>query len=772
LWSRNSNFYAVTSALMALEAWAHRRIEAGEAFEAVLTDVLGPQVSCAAYLLVAVDLIISHWPKSIDVAAAFLGCPELLCSDHTRQVHDRVEMPDFFGLGALRGEPRGSVTSADLKHRPSRRTTLDELIGNFTLLASLDQLAALRTLLAIAAARLGEPTASAHLGNPEFMVRHALNLSDAENWPEFEVTLKDGSSATVRKYVSPTAEQTYLQALRDAASYRDSDFAMCSALTRAIDDPAQLQPEGQTAAVAWARHFSKAMTEVEVDNSGGVRGLQEEAVVAAAMIVMRDGDDSLRAEHGRWARLLLDKTLVTLDDDPGRQMRGGLRFNPAAIAYAGLIYALQYRSTPQDVRSVLEVAATGNHAAAQGLGTTVAVLAVIDSRLPRAVLRCAFSASVVENRAWGASQEEVDARMARSHERARAAITAEMAWLGGEGPEPTWPKFPVEQAQPRRRLRLPGTRINAPEPSEAPTPSPTEHVNHQAAALWLRQLRPLSHDDTRPWLTEMVEAYMPWTALSNGGNLDDGDQTDYPPSEWNDTFFSTVARCVVGLSTPEATELAVRHIVALPDQNFYDVLVDFLRSIDKVYLEGDNISTQVAVDIRSALADHMLTTRGWERLSRTRDLSIELHIGPAIAVLFFNDHLFGYGSKCYLLEKGVERVGPFLPVLGKLVSKGPSPFVALVLLNLLEVAPRAEQLDLLIGAGGAWIEAYPDFRQLWIDHGVGRRWCLLIEALRARSPASFSNNVPLRPAIDTLVASLVALGVPEAAWLEEELGKL
>ena len=180
----------------------------------------------------------------------------------------------------------------------------------------------------------------------------------------------------------------------------------------------------------------------------------------------------------------------------------------------------------------------------------------------------------------------------------------------------------------------------------------------------------------------------------------------------------------------------------------------------------------MAVDIRSALADHMLTTRGWERLSRSRDLSIEMHIGPAIAVLFFNDHMYGQGSKCYLFEKGVERVGPFLPVLGKLVSKGPSPFVALVLLNLLEVAPRAEQLDVLVGAGSAWIEAYPDFRQLWIDHGVGRRWCLLMEAIRARSPTSFSNSTPLRPAIDTLVASLVALGVPEATRLEEELSKL
>lgn len=771
-WSRNSNFYAVTSALMALEAWAHRRIEAGEAFEAVLTDVLGPQGSCAAYLLVAVDLIISHWPKSLDVAAAFLGCPELLCIDHTRQVHDRVEMPDFFGLGALRSEPRGSVTAADLKNRPSRRTTLDEIIGNFTFLASPDQLATLRTLLATAAARLGELAASAHLGNPEFMVRYALNLSNAANWQEVEVTLKDGSSATARKYLSPTAEQTHLQALRDAATERESDFITRSALTLAVDDPTRLLLESRSAAVAWARHSATATAEVESGDDGGERRMQEEAVVTAAMIVMRDGDDALRAEHGEWAQSQLDKTLAALDDDPARQMRGGLRFNPTAIAYAGLIYALRHRSTPEDVRSLLEVAATGNHAAAHGLGTSAAVLSDVDSRLPRAVLRCAFSASVVENRAWDASQEEVDARKARGHERARAAVAAEMAWLGGEGPEPAWPTFPVEQARPRRRLRLPEGRIATREQPEAPAPSPTEHVNHQAAALWLRQVRTLSHDDTRPWLSEIVRAYMPWTAPANGANLDDGDETDHPPSEWNDTFFAAVARCVVGLSTPEATELAVRHIVALPDRNFYDVLVDFLRSMDALYFEGDNIPTQVAVDVRSVLADHMLTTRGWERLSRSRDLSIDMHIGPAIAVLFFNDNNFGLGSKCYLFEKGAERIGPFLPVLGKLVQAGPSPFVALVLLNLLEVAPRAEQLDVLVGAGSVWIEAYPDFRQLWIDHGVGRRWCLLLEAIRACSPASFSHSSPLRSTVDDLVASLIALGVTEATALEEELGKL
>lgn len=448
-WSRNSNYYAVTSALMALEAWAHRRIEAGEAFETVLTDVLGPPSSCAAYLLVAVDLVISHWPKSLDVAAAFLSCPELLCIDHTRLVHERVEMPDFFGLSALRSEPRGGVTAAELKRRPSRRTTLDELIGNFTFLASPDQHTTLRTLLEAAAARLGKPAADAHLGNPEFMVQYALNLSDVANWQEVEVALKDGSTTTARKYVSPVAEQTHLQVLRKAATERESDLATRSALSLAVDDPARLLPEGRSAAVAWARRSATAAAEVESDDDGGEQCMREEAVVTAAMIVMRDGDDALRADHGEWARSQLDETLAALDDDPARQIRGGLRFNPTAIAYAGLIHALRHRLTPEDVRALLEIAAAGNHAAAHGFGAAAAALEAVDSRFPRAVLRCAFSACVVEDRIWDAPQVEVDARKARRLERAEAAVAAEMTWLGGAGAEPAWPTLPEQPARPR-----------------------------------------------------------------------------------------------------------------------------------------------------------------------------------------------------------------------------------------------------------------------------------------------------------------------------------
>jgi hypothetical protein len=86
---------------MALEAWAHRRIEAGETVEIVLTDVLGPSESPAAFLLVAVDLLLSHWPKSREAAVPFLACPELLCLDRGRQSHDNFQYPDLFGLNAL-----------------------------------------------------------------------------------------------------------------------------------------------------------------------------------------------------------------------------------------------------------------------------------------------------------------------------------------------------------------------------------------------------------------------------------------------------------------------------------------------------------------------------------------------------------------------------------------------------------------------------------------------------------------------------------------------
>jgi phage tail protein X len=144
-------------------------------------------------------------------------------------------------------------------------------------------------------------------------------------------------------------------------------------------------------------------------------------------------------------------------------------------------------------------------------------------------------------------------------------------------------------------------------------------------------------------------------------------------------------------------------------------------------------------------------------------------LGPAIAVLLFNDYGLLQPAKCYLYAKGIDRLDPFLPVLKEVAESGPFLFVAIELLNLLEVAPRPEHLLLISAAGKSWLTSNPDDRVFWIDHGVGRRLCSVIEAVLAVDPKLFSTEQPLRKDIDSVLAGLVRLGVPEAHRLEEAL---
>src|SRR5262249_24678072 len=138
------------------------------------------------------DLLLSHWPKSRVAAISFLACPELLCFDRQRIIQDGLEIPDLFGVKALQREPVGMANIASLKSRPSRRLSLDQLLGLYALDKSVENRHELATLLPRAAARLGEPNQQANLGDPEFMVVHALNLIDPDNWHQRTVQKPDG----------------------------------------------------------------------------------------------------------------------------------------------------------------------------------------------------------------------------------------------------------------------------------------------------------------------------------------------------------------------------------------------------------------------------------------------------------------------------------------------------------------------------------------------------------------------------------------------------
>ncbi len=762
-WSREwAGHCSVTSALMALEAWAHRRIEAGEAFDKVLADVLGPHGSPAAHLLVAVDLVLSHWPKSREAAVPFLACPELLCIDRERHLNDNFEQPDFFGFKALQKEPVGTASLHDLRKRISRRVTLYELFGKYVF--GPDELRErLTALLHLAAARLGLPDEQSDMRDPALMAVHALNLIDPSNWREVSVGLTDGTRGTAHQYVSPEAESRHFTSLEEAARDEQADFNMRKAIGLALEDPSRSSPKFAAQAVKWAQSAEATPKNGDADEDW----MRAQAVVTAAMVLMRDGDAELRALHAEWACRVFAEALQT-KEDPVHRFRSGLRFNPIAITFVGMIHALKDRSATVEVRGLLEVAARDNPAAAHGFGAAAATLASINERLPRSVLRCAFAASIRPRREWDLPKEAAAARSERNRQRIQAAVETELAWLDYDGPEPDWPAFPSKTVRRRRGIRLPGGRGQQ-DTSALQRSRPDKYADHQAAALWLRNAGGLVDVFQRPWIREIVRTYAAWTAAANGVGLDAYEEVADPPREWNDAYFDLLARCLPGLALPEIDQLALVPICSLSDKPFFDAITQFLWSVDAIYFNDLGLQEPIAIGIRSTLANRLMASSGWKRLGGSRSTSIEIHIAPAIAALFFNDHGFAQPTKCYLLPKGIDRLDSFLPGLEKLVESGPSLFVAVLTLNLLEVSPRSAHLPFIVAAAKTWLESYRDDSDFWVDYGIGHRVCVWIEEARRHEPALLDTNKAVRFDVDRLLAALISLGVPDAKRLEEAL---
>jgi hypothetical protein len=683
----------------------------------------------------------------------------LLCLDRDRYLNDNFEFPDIFGLKALHKEPIGGASLDSLKNYPSRRHTLDQLVGQIGNFGPPPLQKQLSELLHRATARLGPPALGADLGDPAMMAVHALNCADPANWAEVSIERPDGSQAKARRYVPPETENQRFADLQPAAQELSKEMNIQRALGIALDDPSRSSPEFAATAIAWAQSASPHSRDDDADN----KWMREEAVLTAAMIAMRDGTPELRSQQLAWARGIFAAALQR-PEDPVYRFRAGLRFNPVAIAFVGIINSLKSGAGPDNLRTILEVAARPGPAAAHGFGAAVVSLAAIDERLPRAVLRCAFAAAI---RPFRSSSEEESANN-RHRQRVQTAVKAELGWLAGQRSEPRWPHFPPVLGRTRRRRIVLG-----PQPSEVgpgpPSTPPKKYADHQAAALWLSRAIGLADVANRPWLRDLALAYAKWTAASNGAGLSREEEIANPPMEWNDAYFNLLAYCLPGLGSQEIDDIALKPIASLPDEPFFDIVTRFLRSVDAVFFNGHGLSEPEAVRIRSVLAGRLVTSNGWHRLASSRSASVEVHIGPAIAVFFFNDYGRFEPTKSYLFPKAVDRLGPFLPILEALVEGGPSFFTALVTLNLLEVAPGRAHLPFIVMAANTWLKTYPDNTAFWIDSGMGRRICVLIDNIWRNEPALLDEAEGARRDVDQVLAALVRIGVAEAARLEQAL---
>lgn len=766
LWSRGqARSYAVGSALMALEAWAHRRIEAKEPVDEVLKDVLGPSGTPAAVLLIAVDVLLSHWPLTRDAAVPFLCCPELLTIEHTRPTQERLSGADLPLMAALRpSEPGGQVTLKELQQRPSRQFSLGALL---TLLVAEGQEAWREKVtegLKAARQRLGAYTAGATLTDPAFMAFHAENLVDPANYRETEIVGQNGKPVSALQYVSPAGEETHLRALQASQSETGTHLAIGLVVSKGLRDNQTLTREEIAASL---QHVQSLPTE------GGEESVYDPELLRAmtATLAMRDGDTAIREQHAPWARGVFDEALRGENDYIPR-LRNGLMHNPKAMAVVGLASLWAANRDEADCRALL-TAAVEDAATAHGFASAKAILAGADVRMISAVLRCGLAGCIRARRSYDDDEERSQAVRAALEQQRAARVNDELTWLKNGGAEPVWPVFHDEPRRRRRRrsVRLPGGKPDVTAPPVVIVPGET-YVDHQAGALWLRGLLDRKDAASRALMPLVVERFAQWTMTLNGAGLGRDDEIDDTPHEWNDAYFRVAAHALPELGVARIGQLIVAPLCGLPDEPFFDVLGDFLRNVDVMYFNDNAIGDADAVGIRATLADRLMASHGWRRVSREASFSIETHIGPAIGVVLFNDYTLTRAS-CYLPATATRRLGQFVPKLTEVITGGaPSLFVAHLALNLLEVEPQAALVPLALEAASAWVAAHPDNAKFWVDNGIGRRWINWIEKVAALDADVFKAGSENRSKLIVVLDGLVKAGLTSAHRLERSLTAL
>lgn len=780
-WSREYTDapYVVTSALMALEAWAHRRVDAGETVEAVIRDVLGDQIAPAAFLLIAVDLLISHLPKSRAAAVPYLACPELLVMDRHRIALDMQEIPDLFGIRALRQEPMGLVSLQELANRPSRSRLLDQLLDdptNYLDHVPNEALDELRRLLESAATRVGAPQEDSTLLDPRLMVRYALNRLDPANWGPAEVQLEDGTTGTRLVYFSPTEEAEQQSSLERKTRQRRQDAQVRILANKLLELPGRANPELLTFLAEWAQNeFELPPPDQDEEN---LAWMHEHAVFAIALIVARDGTAELRVRHRDWLLQTFRQGLATREDNVHR-VRGGLKFNPAAMGFSGLVYLMQEQRSSDEIRELLRAAGNPNPAAAHGMTEVAYLLSTLDERLPRSVLRIAFRSMNKADRDWSFrpgmdfdhEKQDHELRMAARAAEVLEHIETEIGWLEGRNPEPDWPAFIRRVPHPAFGLKIgAGSEESAQEVEPEPETERNAHTDSQGGGLWLKSIEELLDTPAIPWLRTLVDAYKGWTSIANGSGFDPDERISGEPEEWNEAFFRVVPLCLVGAGEDDVDRILLDHLSDLPEESFYDLIALFQKNVDQIYFNGRLLDISIAVRVRQSLATRLQATNDWVWLRSQREERAGMHLAEAISVLFFirSGGLLEY-PKAYILEKGIGDLAPFLPTLRDMVVDNPSPYVGNMALILVEVSPRPEQAELVFACAETWMPVYRGDTRFWRDYGFGKRWCLIVRKILDADSALFAKGSPRRADLDRMLAYLVTEGIPEASHLEKAL---
>lgn len=758
--SRTDSSYIVVSALMALEAWGHLRIEAGEPVEDVIQDVLGPEGSPAAYLLVAIDLLLSHWPQSRESIWPFAASPELLVYDRLRQAH---EQDNQLQQPWVHPEPAGPIRLADLQERPSRQMSLETVLVNLARFGPEAVREATRTALLAAAARLGAPGDDDGLNVPSAMAAYALNRLDPAN----HRALGDPPGTEGYEYVPPADEASRFARLQQQSVAGHTQMMLVFQLTQAVMQPVCPAPVLEQG-LAWA---TRAAIDGEEPSDDVEREMIERARLVVATLVLRDGSTEMKATHGTWAATQL-AAAANNDADENRPQH--VPYNVSAIAAMGLIAA--YRNTPQsaDLPALLWLAAQPGTDIAGVVHAELKAGRTLSDGLKRTLVRLALTASiyalrqpeslddVTDYRAHSIAQDA--ARKNLNRERRLAAVEAELAWLSDQSPEPSWPELPQpNEPRPRHRIRIGNATI---EPAIPSSPRSFALSDSKAAAVITLAVE-LWRSSNPEFLGSLVRHAWPWTAAANGVGAPADYESGERAFEWNHAYFAAALEAGIALGPEHIDSYVIGPLSQLPERQFLMAAGPTLRALDQLWLGDHAITDQAAVALREVIIQRIQTTWDWRRLTGEFSTGITTDAAEAVATMFMNN--YGLGRlNCYVLPPGMPRVDSCLPLLANAAEQAAgSTFVALAVLNLLEVEPHPTRLAVLSRLVTGWWATCGANSVFWVNHGIAKRVCdwVVKGVLNAGAGRAVLESAELTSIIDVMLRC----GGPTARALDERI---
>ena len=769
MWSRSHGSRIVASALMALEAWAHLRIERGEPVQAVIDDVIGPEISPAAYLLVAVDVMLSHWPKSRECLWPFAASARLLATDRQRFALDTAEANETYPVWA-RPEPACVVKLGSLRRRPSRRKALDAMLSDFGLHGPADVREAMRQALRYEAARIGAPDgASRGMADPRFAAMSALNQLDPANCV---LGGADEAGQPTIEYVPPANEARLLAEPQQKSARRLVEMEIRMQLRLALAAtccPAPLLEIG----VRWAMSDT---AESQADADKEEREWIELTRFIVAALVMRDGSLELKATQGDWACAQLENAATREPGDFGFARE--LPHNAAAIAAVGLLAAYRDAPEPADLTRLFHLAARRDTGMAPLLHAEVAAQRPLHPELARSLVRVGFASAIYaepqrddtdfgridDYRARQQARETVRKEIQQA--RLQNAVAAELQWLTGGGPEPDWPELP-DPYPPKERRAI---RLGDPQPPrERPPVLPRVFALDEAvAAHWLSLAVELWRVARPDLLCALVRHCWPWTAGANGVGCGPDEEPGELAAEWNDAYFRASLAVAVSMGDGGIAEYLLGPLAQLPEERFLAAAETVLHELDQLWLGSGAVSDSTAVSIREALVRPLVATRSWRRLVSERSMGVEIAIGRTLDAMFLGQHDRGRGPRRYVLSPGAVRADLVLPLLTQLAEQAAgSTFVANAFLRLLEVEPHAHRLKFLARAVAAWWQVHGANAEFWIDLEIGRRLCEWTDKAALGAPV-----LPMLldcAELTVIVDILAQCGTPLARALEERI---